>query len=221
MLSQRLKGARIAAAGATPVLRSPAVTRFSDTLAAATFSLNVPSHSPGDYLYVFLTVNAAAFVTSIPAGWTLLGSATATAERLGVYYKVASGSEPASYSWTVANAYAVVSFAVGNVVSQTLGTIGVSGGTAFNVSVPAVTTYSNGLLFMLACIDNTGTVTSYTSPNYTFTQRASVGGSSNAGTSAFAVNTTPTTTSGNSSGTGDCSISVGNGLAAVFLAVGP
>lgn len=200
-----------------PTLRSGFTTSINDTTSPSTFNLDVPVHNTGDYLYVFLTVNTGTFITSVPAGWTLLGSATGTAERIGVYYKVASGSEPASYSWTAASGHAAISFSVGNVGQQTLGTIGVSGGTDTSVSVPAVTTYNNGLVFMLACIDNAGDFVSYTSSNYTFTQQGTLIGAVNAGSCGFAVSGK---SAGDSSGTGTCTIDTANGLAAVFLAVG-
>lgn len=219
MLAARLKAAKVSAASVS-VLRAGAVTQKNES-SGGSVSVAVPSHSPGDYLYMCLTVNSISFVTSIPAGWTLLGKVTATPERLGVYYKIASSSEPASYTWGIAAAYALVSFAVGNVSSQTLGTIAVSGGIDNSVSVSAVTTYNNGLLFLMSCADNVGSVTARSATNYTMTQQAEIVGTSLAGSSAFAVNTAPANTSGNSSGTGSVTISSPTGLAAVFLAVGP
>lgn len=52
-----------------------------------------------DLLLAWLLVESTSVVTTAPAGWTLLQTATVTGMRASLYMKLASASEPATYTW--------------------------------------------------------------------------------------------------------------------------
>ena len=58
-----------------------------------------------DILIASIGVTPSAAVLTPPAGWTLIrrtNNAGPTSNALAVYWKLATGAEPASYAWTVA-----------------------------------------------------------------------------------------------------------------------
>lgn len=87
-------------------------TALRSTESSGTLTLNVPTHTAGDIMFACFSVNNASTVTSAPSGWTEVVNYTAVNARLTIYTKEASGSEPASYDWGVANATAAISFSV-------------------------------------------------------------------------------------------------------------
>ena len=104
-------GASATATGVTPAFRAAA----SATTTGATLTITRPSGVvANDVLIASLGVTPSSVSITPPAGWTLvrrMDNAGPTSNSLAVYYKVAGGSEPASYGWSVAG----VSFAVGGI----------------------------------------------------------------------------------------------------------
>lgn len=200
-------------------------TTYAQTTAAgaATATLNVPTHKANDLLFVIVTVNAVGFVTTIPSGWVEVGKTTAAAERLGVYYKLASGSEPASYNWVVAAQSALLSFSVRYATTYSIGAFATGAGSTSSLN--AVTTYTNGRIIACAGIDNFGQATSVATTSnskFTFPSGNIINGntltSGLIGNVAIAINAQAT--DGLTSGTSTVTMNSSQGLATVFLAVG-
>jgi RHS repeat-associated protein len=99
------------AAGITPAFRSA----NSATTTGTTLTITKPSGvAANDVLVGSVAVTPSSATITPPADWTLVrrtDNAAPTANSLAVYYKVASGSEPASYAWSTSGA----SFTVGGV----------------------------------------------------------------------------------------------------------
>jgi RHS repeat-associated protein len=99
------------AAGITPAFRSA----NSATTTGTTLTITKPSGvAANDVLIGSVAVTPSSATITPPADWTLVrrtDNAGPTANSLAVYYKVATGSEPASYAWTTSGA----SFTVGGV----------------------------------------------------------------------------------------------------------
>jgi len=200
---------------------TPTITGTSSavrsTSGSGILTLNVPAHQVNCLLFVAFTINSSSFVTGIPSGWTEVGKETATAERLGLYYKLASDSEPASYNWTVAAEAAAISFSVKDATKYRISTFSTATGSTGTIN--SVEAYTNGMLIALVGIDNTGTLNSVSNNTFNFSNIASSGaGGSFSGSANLASTTTPT--SGVASGTSSVTISTSNGFAAVMLAVG-
>lgn len=215
MLFQKLLGAR-------PVAAPPSIIGTTSALRgtpnSGTLVVDVPTHQANDLLFVAFTVNSSSFVTSVPSGWIEVGKITATAERLGLYYKLASSSEPASYNWTVAAQAAALSFSVRNATNYRISTFSTT--TTNTGTINSVTTYSGGILIPLVGVDNEGVLSSVTNSTYTFGSIVSSGVSGTlSGSANLAVSAT--TTDGSASGTSTGTISTSEGFAAVMLAVGP
>jgi len=216
MLFQKLLGARPVVAVPPSIIGTTSALRSPNT--PGTLVINTPTHQEGDLLFLAITVNGSAFVTGVPSGWIEVGKTTAAAERLGLYYKLASSSEPASYTWTVAVSAAALSFSVRNATNYQISTFSTTGTSTGTIN--SVTTYSGGILIPLVGVDNFGTLSSVTNGTYTFGSIVSSGSNgSTTGSANLAVSTT--TTDGSASGTSTGTISTGEGFAAVMLAVGP
>jgi hypothetical protein len=73
--------------------------------ASGNLVINAPSGTlTSDVLIASIAVRPNTATITAPAGWTLIrrtDNANATASSLAVYYKVAGGSEPSSYTWTL------------------------------------------------------------------------------------------------------------------------
>jgi RHS repeat-associated protein len=99
------------AAGITPAFRSA----NSATTTGATLTITKPSGvAANDVLIASVAVTPSSASLTPPASWTLVrrtDNAGPTSNSLAVYYKVATGSEPASYAWSVGGS----SFTVGGV----------------------------------------------------------------------------------------------------------
>lgn len=78
----------------------------SDATAATTQVLTAPTHNEGDLLVAVIMNRASGGTLTPPSGWTLYGSYlssisfSGTSQDLQVFTKTATGSEPASYTWT-------------------------------------------------------------------------------------------------------------------------
>lgn len=81
---------------------------FDDT-ATATFSTShvskVPTHVENDLLWTLLTVQSGSVTVTPPGGWTIVSEDVTQGDASGLRaimaVKVASGSEPATYTWTL------------------------------------------------------------------------------------------------------------------------
>ena len=132
------------AAGVTPAFRAAA----SAVTTTGTLTITKPSGTAfNDGLVASIAVTPSSATITPPSDWTLvrrLNNAGPTSNSLAVYYKVANGVEPASYTWTTSGA----TFTVGGVQSfsgiDTATPIDVENGqsTASSLShaAPAITT---------------------------------------------------------------------------------
>jgi hypothetical protein len=85
----------------TPSLR--ASTLFThDTGATGGWVVNKPAGTvSGDVMVAFVGAIGTSVTFTAPSGWTLLAAETSNTNiNFSVYYKVAGGSEPSSYTWT-------------------------------------------------------------------------------------------------------------------------
>ncbi len=118
---------------------------------AATVTVNVPANvRAGDVMLAVLTVRNTAAVTA-PAAWTPLRADSAgTTMRQHLFYRVVTGAEPASYSWTITSARAAASILAYRGV-DTASPVDVHGGqsnaSSTTVTAPSVNaTVANGML---------------------------------------------------------------------------
>ncbi|MBI5429727.1 MAG: hypothetical protein HY938_04625 [Nitrosomonadales bacterium] len=89
----------------------------------------------GDVMIAAVATTPSTVTITAPAGWTLIQTvtqATATSNRVATYYRVATASEPASYSWTFSTTH---SGAAGGIVSYS----GVDNTAPVDVSAGAAT----------------------------------------------------------------------------------
>lgn len=83
--------------------RTPTVTNLASIAASPyNFTVNVPgSTAIGDIMFCHICT-VIVTIDSVPAGWELVASRTvATSYRFYLYWKLASGSEPANYTWSL------------------------------------------------------------------------------------------------------------------------
>ena len=103
------------AAGVTPAFRAAA----SATTTGATLTITKPTGTAAnDVLIASIAVTPSTATITPPSGWTLVrrtDNAGPTSNSLAVYSKVAGGSEPASYAWTLSGS----SFTTGGVQAFT------------------------------------------------------------------------------------------------------
>lgn len=82
----------------TSTLQPTFINYSTRQASSANVIINKPTDTTdGDLMFAFLSV-AAQTVSSVPAGWNLLGLQTGSSNRFYLYYKIASG-EGASYTW--------------------------------------------------------------------------------------------------------------------------
>ncbi len=96
------------AAPSTGVRRETSAT-VVNTTATNTVAITKPAGTvAGDVLVACLALNGSTVAaTGVPAGWTPVASVTSINNpRLYGYYRVAGGSEPATYAWTLSTAVA-------------------------------------------------------------------------------------------------------------------
>ena len=102
----------------------------------STLSINVPTGTvAGDVMIAAIATTPSTVTITAPAGWTLIQAVTqttATSNRVSTYYRVATATEPASYTWTLSTAHTGAS---GGIVSYS----GVDNTTPINVSAGAAT----------------------------------------------------------------------------------
>jgi PKD repeat protein len=142
------------------------------TATTATNSVTVatpPGTSAGDVLVACLALNGGAVAAGgAPAGWSPIASVTSVANpHVFGYYRVASGTEPAQYRWTLAS-----SVTSGAGIARYSGAAGVDGpattaaaGSGTSASIPGVTTtVANAMLVGCVGINSSSTATSIGSP---------------------------------------------------------
>ena len=139
-------------------------------------------------------VSASNITWDAPSGWTSLGTASADSDdgeaQMNVYYKVAGGSEGASYAWTATNATRWAHGAIyridgqGDVSSIQIALNGQTGGTETYTTTVTPVFPDSLLLFLVNAEDNAaaGSVDTYAiaTSNPTWTERYDVYGSSDA-----------------------------------------
>lgn len=123
----------------------PAPTYQGTDTAAGTgpsVTCNCPAGTAAGHLLVaHFHVTAADTVTAVPSGWVEAGAADGANYMSRVYYKVATGSEPANYTWTIsaADTYVIAISRLTGVDPQApLANLGYGGATA------AATTHATG-----------------------------------------------------------------------------
>lgn len=118
-----------------------------------TLTINKPTGTQAGDILVAVVANAA-FATSIssaPSGW----SSWVTNSGQFIYYKVAGGSEPASYDWAWASGNTA-----GCIVTYRSGNVGVAGTGASDSTALSITPNATGTLLAFYCILNNTTVSS-------------------------------------------------------------
>jgi hypothetical protein len=89
---------------ATPSTASPtyqSTTTAQDAVGSAPVTGNLPaSTASGDLEFAHIVFRSATATVTPPAGWTLLSSVIGFNDQQLIYYKIAGGAEPASYTWT-------------------------------------------------------------------------------------------------------------------------
>lgn len=113
----------------------------SDTALASSISIMAPAgYSTGDLLLMGAIGSAAtpgAIAPFTPSGWTAL---SATSAPLGVFWKIATGSEPTytvSYNAACIGAATIVAYPTGLTVLSSLFASNTSGGTSYTPTSPA------------------------------------------------------------------------------------
>jgi hypothetical protein len=160
----------------------------------ATTVVNAPaSISSGNVLICIIDGNASATFTASSSGWTLVSSqaVNGVAGCYGIYYKIATGSEPSTYSWTVTGGgyyqFHILQFS-GNASSSPID--GTPSFTAYSTATtsyvcPSVTVSTTGE--MLVCFAAARYVTSGIPPTFSTPSGMSVA-ETNAATTTFQTN---------------------------------
>jgi hypothetical protein len=141
------------------------VTDSVNTTAATTLTIPKPANTAqGDVLVSCVSLNGGS-IGAAPAGWTPLASVTALANpKVYGYSKVATSSEPASYSWTTSSTTS------GGSITRYSGASGLdtsatsdSGPAASSGSVPGVTTTTDNAM-LVGCMSVNSSSVTLTSP---------------------------------------------------------
>lgn len=148
---------------------------------ATTLTVTKPTGTvAGEFLTTAVTT-AGGYTLNTLSGWTLLGTSTGTGTgvELWVYYKIATGSEPSSYTWTVTSATTIAitcqRWSGINITTPVDSYTANNGNGGTSTIAPAALTYSNvksaanlAVLFCGARPDSAGTpvITMPTSGNY-------------------------------------------------------
>ena len=153
------------------------VSTAPNTVAGTSLRIPKPAGvTSGDVLVSCVSLNGGTIAaTGAPAGWTRLAAVTTTNPKVYGYYKVATASEPADYTWTTSSALS------GGAITRYSGAAGVdgtasqaAGALATSGTVPGVTTTTaNDML--VGCMSVNSTSVTLTSPAG-MTQAAELGG---------------------------------------------
>ncbi|BCW65726.1 hypothetical protein NicSoilB4_04890 [Arthrobacter sp. NicSoilB4] len=153
--------------GGSGIIVRESVSQATNTTAGTTLTIPKPANvAPGDLLVSCLALNGGSITTTgVPAGWTRLAAVTTIANpKVYGYYKVATASESAGYSWTT------TSTTSGGGIARYSGASGLdtaatsaSGAAASSGTVPAVTsTTANAML--VGCMSVNSSSASLTPP---------------------------------------------------------
>jgi Concanavalin A-like lectin/glucanases superfamily len=170
---------------------------------SASVTCNAPvSIASGDLMIAhFDFADEAQAVTAVPTGWNLLSnSGTATSHRTRVYYKIATGSEPASYTWTMSagNTWVIA-------ISRFTGanSLSVFANLTYTVETGSVTVHSTGT--HLPNLDNChvlGLVSSRNSGTWTMSETERYDTNGGGGANSIAMGSVAQTTASNLAITG-------------------
>jgi len=140
-----------------------AYNSFSETKGASdatSLAVSRPAVSAGNLLIAAVATDGdtSASITA-PSGWTLINRGSYNSEvTLGAWYKIATGTEPASYtfSWTGnQQSYGWIMRFTGHNASSPINTSSATGGSSSTPTSPAVTTtVANCLILRLGAFDN-------------------------------------------------------------------
>lgn len=147
----------------------------ASTNANTTVSVNTPSCVPGNLLLFVATAadNGTNVITfSTPAGWTLLtGASTANLSYqpgMYIFYRVADGTEAASYTATASNscslAACIVALAGVDASTLTAGTTA-TGSATTSITATGVTATANGILLYFGAQSNSNNEVTFTPPS--------------------------------------------------------
>jgi hypothetical protein len=145
------------------------VTDSVNPTAATTLTIPKPANtSQGDVLVSCVSLSGGSIGSSgVPSGWTLLADVTGQPfnPRVYGYYKVATSSEPASYSWTTsstASGGSITRYSGASGV-DTAATLAFSSVAASSGSVPGVTTTTPNAM-LVGCMSVNSSSVTLTSP---------------------------------------------------------
>jgi hypothetical protein len=154
-----------------------------NTVASTTLVINKPAATgPGDVLVASVALNGAT-VASAPAGWVPIAAiASLSNPKVYGYYRIAGGTEPAAYSWslssTAAGSVGIARYTgVNNVTPLAASTTSASSAAAVSsLTAPALTTAVPGaMLIGAAAVNSSNVALLITGPGET-TQRWDLGG---------------------------------------------
>ena len=139
-------------------LRSHSTYAYGGSPGITTFDVPRPASYVAGNVLVILAACVATTFTTIPSGWTQQASYTGTTATVYVYTKIATGSEPTTYTFdtggTQTQAY-FVALAVGGVASSSqiggaISNQSESTGSPINIIVPGYTSSANGSALWMA-----------------------------------------------------------------------
>jgi hypothetical protein len=156
-----------------------AASKAENGTGATSLSITKPTGvGEGQVLVAAVTVAGTGTVTA-PGGWTAIGSLTQGSTIQLTYYKVASASEPSSYSWSLGSKRAASGgIAAYSGINQTVpvDATATATGTSGNASAPSATTSASGdLVLAVGSFGAAATVT----PDASTTERFDVASGSN------------------------------------------
>ncbi len=128
----------------------------TDTGTSGSLSIAKPTGTTsGDILITAVSVRSSTATITAPSGWTTIQTVlntNNTSTRLSVYYKVATGSEPSSYTWTVSTNTGVVgstmAFSGGDTSSPIDTYLGTDTASSLSHTVGSVTPSVNGAMVL-------------------------------------------------------------------------
>lgn len=98
-----------------PTVRSSSQAAFSGSGTTNTLTINKPTGTiANDVMVAAIVMRPLSATVTPPTGWTEIHQSAGNVPKLITYWKVASGSEPASYQWTIGNSPSNI---VGGIVS--------------------------------------------------------------------------------------------------------
>ncbi len=153
--------------GSSGIVRE-SVSQAVNTTATTTLTVPKPANvGQGDLLVSCLALNGGTVAaTGVPAGWTRIAAVTTIANpKVYGYYKVATASEPASYSWMTTSTTSGAGIARYSGASGLDGVAtSATGAAASSGAVPAVTTTAANAM-LVGCMSVNSSSVTLTSPS--------------------------------------------------------